>query len=72
MFFSAAASAARARFPTKVVSAAGRCSGGTCAGQHVDLPSADRHHIVERLPEQRGEFRLAPRHRGKTGTAPAA
>ena len=29
----------------------------------MDLAAADRHHIRERLMEQRGKFRLAPRYR---------
>ena len=38
------------------------------AGQHVDLPPADRHHIVERLPEQHGEFSLAAAARRRART----
>ena len=35
------------------------------ARQHMDLPPADRDHIVERLPEQDREFSLAARHAGE-------
>ena len=31
----------------------------------MDLPAADRDHVVERLLEQRRELPLAPRHRGE-------
>ncbi len=52
----------------KVVSAAGRCSGGTLPARQWICAAADRRDVVERLPKQRGEFALAPGHRGEART----
>ena len=59
MFFSAARSAARAEIADENRLAGRPLLGRHLAGEAMDLPPAERNDVVERLPEQRREFRLA-------------